>query len=250
LPLDGEPSTHLLKPDPLDAPFGSAGNEVFCTRLAHRCELTTVDTELLQLPGRLVFVTSRYDRRMGAGGVQRIHQEDLCQAFGRWRGDKCERPGERRLRETAQLLSKVADRGSVVRFLQMATFNVAIGNTDAHSKNFGLMHDENGEVKLAPLYDVACHVIRPGHPVDPAMWINEVSSVHTVTTQDLVREAATWKVRLNGKQAYAVVMETLELMRSEVAVAERDVWVDEQVVATVSDRIDALLAGRSAGEST
>ncbi len=119
-----------------------------------------------------------------------------------------------------------------------------------YGKNFNLMHDESGEVRLAPLYDVACHVIRPGHPVDPAMWINGVSSVHTVTTQDLVREAATWKVRLNERQAHAVVIETLELMRSELAEAERDVSVDEQVVETVNDRIDALLAGRSAGEAT
>ncbi|WP_428844477.1 HipA domain-containing protein [Microbacterium enclense] len=43
--------------------------------------------------------------------------------------------------------TRTADR---LRLLRYATFNVAMGNTDAHAKNFSLLHDEAGAMFLAP----------------------------------------------------------------------------------------------------
>ena len=39
--------------------------------------------------------------------------------------------------------------------LRYMTFNVAIGNTDAHAKNFSLLHSALSKTTLAPLYDIA-----------------------------------------------------------------------------------------------
>ena len=35
-------------------------------------------------------------------------------------------------------------------------FNYLIGNNDAHGKNFSVMHKENGDIELAPAYDILC----------------------------------------------------------------------------------------------
>jgi serine/threonine-protein kinase HipA len=39
--------------------------------------------------------------------------------------------------------------------LKVVTFNVLIGNGDAHSKNYSILIGESGEVTLAPVYDAA-----------------------------------------------------------------------------------------------
>jgi serine/threonine-protein kinase HipA len=247
-PLGGQPSTHILKPEPMDLPFGTAGNEVFCTRLAQRCGLTDVDAELIEVGGRYIFVTSRFDRRHVNGVVERIHQEDLCQVFSRHRADKYERPGERRLGEAARMLSRFAARSDVLDLLRMTTFNVAVGNTDAHSKNISILHAPNGDVRLAPLYDVACLVMRAGQPVDLAMAINGVSSIHQVAVDDLVAEAVSWKARVNAAQARSAILEVLASMRAESREAEATVWVDEEVVETVATRVSSLLDGLRAGD--
>lgn len=38
-------------------------------------------------------------------------------------------------------------------FIGQLVFNVGIGNTDAHAKNYSLLHHEDGTVTLSPLYD-------------------------------------------------------------------------------------------------
>ena len=43
----------------------------------------------------------------------------------------------------------------VTVLLRRTTFNVAVGNADAHAKNFSLLHDaDDPEIRLAPFYDV------------------------------------------------------------------------------------------------
>ena len=43
----------------------------------------------------------------------------------------------------------------MTRLLRSTTFNMAVGNADAHAKNFSILHDtDNPAVSLAPLYDV------------------------------------------------------------------------------------------------
>jgi serine/threonine-protein kinase HipA len=45
--------------------------------------------------------------------------------------------------------------GFQLGLLQAVTFNVVIGNADAHSKNYSAMIDRDGSVSLAPIYDAA-----------------------------------------------------------------------------------------------
>ena len=40
--------------------------------------------------------------------------------------------------------------------LRWQAFNVLAGNSDGHAKNLSLLHQANGEVRLAPFYDLVC----------------------------------------------------------------------------------------------
>ena len=40
--------------------------------------------------------------------------------------------------------------------LRWQIFNVLAGNSDGHAKNLSLLYKDNGEVRLAPFYDLVC----------------------------------------------------------------------------------------------
>lgn len=93
-PLNGAPSTHILKPEFADADFASISrNEFFCMRLARRCGLKVASVDLQTIAGRPGLVVDRYDRDTSVTPTRRLHQEDLCQALGVTPDFKYQRPG-------------------------------------------------------------------------------------------------------------------------------------------------------------
>ncbi|MDO3650430.1 HipA domain-containing protein [Nocardia mangyaensis] len=95
-----------------------------------------------------------------------MDQEDFCQALGLDPDAKYESTAEsERLGSRLGRLAPVAaDRAIVpqafrVDLLSAVTFNVIMGNGDAHSKNYSLLLGRRGEVSLAPL-PVAVEVSR------------------------------------------------------------------------------------------
>ena len=101
----------------------------------------------------------RFDRRVEADIVTRIHQEDFAQALGFSSELKYQRRGKPgRWFDVAAALS-VVDRTSDpeqarLNFLLSTLFNFSIGNTDNHAKNYALLYNEPGLPRLAPLYDM------------------------------------------------------------------------------------------------
>jgi hypothetical protein len=84
IPLDGTPSTHILKPD-IKRLAGSVTNEAFCMTLAKLCGLGAAEVTLGRAGKRDYFLVRRYDRVSdGQGIIRRIHQEDFCQLLGLW----------------------------------------------------------------------------------------------------------------------------------------------------------------------
>jgi len=87
-PLDGMPSTHILKPEPPDGDYaGLATNEYFCMRLAARCGLVAADVELVVLAGYDRILCDEFFARLGEVPVINIHPA-LLPAFGGLNGAK------------------------------------------------------------------------------------------------------------------------------------------------------------------
>src|SRR5471030_789417 len=86
LPLGGAPSTHILKPA-VERFEGVVFNEALCLKLAAAAGLPAAGVETRSVDGIDFLVVERYDRHHGksadgAPTLERLHQEDFCQALG------------------------------------------------------------------------------------------------------------------------------------------------------------------------
>ncbi len=162
LPLNGAPSSHILKP-PIHVVEDSVINEGFCMALAEAMQLKPAKSKIHQVLDRSFLLVDRYDRLTVAEGQrQRLHQEDFCQALGVVPEMKYQNEGGPNLEQCFALV-RSATRPSapqVLRLLDYVVFNALVGNHDAHAKNFSLLYSDKAPV-LAPLYDVLSTAVYP-----------------------------------------------------------------------------------------
>ncbi len=161
LPLNGQPSTHILKPCISEYPE-STENEAFVMRLAKSIGLDVADVEPKSVNGHKFLLVKRYDRIVDNSNVKRLHQEDFCQAMGIAPEHKYDKRKKPDLLKCFTLLrnESIAPATDTEKFLQAIIFNVIVGNADAHGKNFSLLYNKNGPF-LAPLYDLLSTTIYP-----------------------------------------------------------------------------------------
>ena len=154
LPLNGTPSSHILKPA-IHAVEDSVINERFCMALAEAMQLNPAKSIVHLVLGRSFLLVERYDRLIDAQGHrQRLHQEDFCQALGVVPEMKYQNEGGPDLVQCFDLVRRVTRPSApqVLRLLDYVIFNALIGNHDAHAKNFSLLYTGKATV-LAPFYD-------------------------------------------------------------------------------------------------
>lgn len=198
-PAGGQPSTHILK---LDDPAhrGLIDAEYHALRLAQDIGLTTLDPEQSTIGKRSVLIVRRYDRVRGLNGtLERVHQEDVCQALGfdheatRGRG-KYEASGGPSLRDVAGLLRRYAtdQTSEMTTLLKLTTLNIVVGNADAHGKNLSVLHARDGHIRLAPAYDLVPTVLWPNLRRRPAMTVNGCTDITSITREGLVSEGMRW----------------------------------------------------------
>jgi serine/threonine-protein kinase HipA len=158
IPMNGSPSTHILKPDSPRLP-GGVQNEAFCLTLARRLKIPTPKITTGQAGKRTYLLVKRYDRTDVSGRWRRLHQEDYCQALGKPPSAKYESNHTGIAGPTLKDLFEITRRHmpptDIVRLLDMVVINVLTCNTDSHAKNYGIMVRGNG-ASLAPMYDVMC----------------------------------------------------------------------------------------------
>jgi len=156
IPSGRTPTTHILKP-PTGEWDGHAENEHFCLKLARACGLVVPNSSVERFRNEIAIVIERYDRVIIAGQRLRVHQEDMCQAVGLHPTRKYENeggPGVRRIVELLRQNSSAVDE-DVQAFLDAIAFNWLIAGTDGHAKNYALLLGGQGNVRLAPFYDLA-----------------------------------------------------------------------------------------------
>ena len=171
LPLNGTPSTHIIKTEIRGYP-GSVENEWFAMALASACGLKVAECEILVIGGKRRYVCRRYDREEAGGVVRRLHQEDFCQALGVSGEMKYENEGGPSfascMKAMQEMKFSLADR---LAFMDRMIFNFLIGNADAHGKNSSILYRQKGGRSLAPIYDVMSTLVYPALSDDGAMSI-------------------------------------------------------------------------------
>jgi len=164
LPPRGAPSSHILKPEIANIP-GSVQNEAYCLTLAAACGLMAAKAVIHKIPssGRTFLLVKRYDRlHRPDGRLDRLHQEDFCQALGIAPEYKYQNEGGPDLAACFGLLRSAARPSApeILRLLDGVIFNALAGNNDAHAKNFSLLYGQQYPT-LASLYDVMCTAVYP-----------------------------------------------------------------------------------------
>ncbi len=227
-PSNGAPSTWILKPD---REHRLAENEATCLALARRCGLDVPDVELLEVNDAKVLAIHRYDRDESTSRVTRIHQEDGCQVTGTPPMQKYEFDGGPSLRAIASILRDYGAVRALEELLRRVTFNVGVGNADAHAKNFSFLHDSGDcSLELAPVYDVLSTIAldqRPG-PTGSLVGastrmgqaVSHVNDVLLVSSEDIVCEATLWGLRRSSAQK--VVNELLDALRGALSTQAGD----------------------------
>lgn len=162
LPRNGTPSSHILKPA-IPAVEDSVTNEGFCLALAEAMQLKPARSRIHAVRDRRFLLVERYDRTHDAAGrLQRLHQEDFCQALGVVPEMKYQNEGGPDLAQCFALVRRITRPSAphVLRLLDYVIFNALIGNHDAHAKNFSFLYAGKAPV-LAPLYDALSTAVYP-----------------------------------------------------------------------------------------
>lgn len=229
------PTTHILKPS-IEGIEASVENELFCMRLAKAVGISVPNTYLIKEENSRGFIVERYDRCIHKdGSVERIHQEDFCQALGIPPEMKYEREGGPSIDSCYLLMDQnfsfpARDK---LKFIDRVIFNYLIGNSDAHGKNFSVLY-KDGRIELAPAYDLLSTDIYPGLSKKMAMKIggqyvpedvmlrhwfrlvpNQKASINLIKKKlgqlaaELPRKASTLKQELNHEGIHAEVMDEI-----------------------------------------
>lgn len=168
----GAPTTHILKPM-IEQVKDSAHNELFCMQLAEKIGLEVAEASLHFVGNTPYYLVKRYDRQVDENSVvQRVHQEDFCQALGVSPELKYEREGGVGIADCQWIIDKYAVHPALdrIKLLNIIIFNYLIGNADAHGKNFSLLY--RGErPQLAPAYDLLSTAVYPDFTDRMAMKI-------------------------------------------------------------------------------
>lgn len=192
VPQDATPTTHIFKPTRAGTRFEDLHvNEFVCLRAAGLLGLRVARVDLVDVGGTKTLVSTRYDRGRGQDGMWlRLHQEDLLQAMSYPPTKKYQSDGGPSVKNVASLFSTLAlaDRDAVrSAFYDAFAFNVLVGGTDAHAKNYSLLL-RGPRVALAPLYDVASSApyLMKGEAVRGSMKVGRTWLVRDVTVEDWV----------------------------------------------------------------
>lgn len=244
-------STHILKPVP-EALRATVDAEAYSLSLTRELGLSSFEAWVEQFDDLTVLVVERYDRsRTESGTITRIHQEDFAQALGlpAHGNDKFEWHEPRanlaamaaELDGTATIFTPGVDREQLLRYV---TANIAIGNTDAHAKNYSLLHDERGGTRLAPLYDIAPLGLRYEAGEQLAMSVNGQGSQPDVTVDDLATEAAAWG--LASSRAREIIDDTLHRLIDGTQTLPAEPSIEAHVPGYVRLQAQNLLDGKPA----
>jgi len=215
-------STHILKPELSNRPE-AIHNEYYSHLLARHMNLASFHSEMVAIGATRFLSIERYDRRVDGDQVSLIHQEDAAQALGlEWSDANAKfqdpkspkRSGRPSAEAVATLMASLETEGDpVATWLRQLIYHVLIGNNDAHAKNVGLLHTEEGAT-ITQLYDAVPNLYQEGRiDWNLAMSVDGEFDHRRISVEKIIAEATSWKA-ISSSRIADVVSETLEAFGS------------------------------------
>lgn len=236
LPLHGAPSTHIIKPHIARFDFNTVLNEGFCLKLAKSAGLDVADCDVLDMLGEQYLLIKRFDRIIrDSFNVERLHQEDFCQALATPPNKKYQSDGGPTLQSCFQLIRSVSSDivFDIPKLLDAVLFNYIIGNCDAHGKNFALLYTRKN-ARLAPLYDLLCTTIYPDLTTKMAMRIGKEYDCRAIRNKDFAKFAQ--DVAINEPLMIERLIELCQIMLNHLEMREFKQYNIEQLQNFIGER--------------
>jgi serine/threonine-protein kinase HipA len=150
--------------------------------------------------GNHAYAIRRFDRSTGGG---QIHIEDFAQVFGVYPEQKYQRASYRNI---AEVLWSEAGEPGIAEFVRRLVFNMLIGNSDMHLKNWSLIYPDGRQAALAPAYDFVSTI---AYLPDDRLALTFVDSkeYRSITLEQFERFAV--KARLPSKLTLQTAAETV-----------------------------------------
>lgn len=244
LPCGEYISTHIIKPQ---NPYFEdiIYNENFCMRLADKIGLPTAYSDIREFSGVKAYIVKRFDRENNiskVSGLERIHQEDFCQAL-LLPDKKYQKEGGANIKQCYKLIrnadfAKKAD--ALITYLQTIVFNFIIGNSDAHGKNFSLLH-KNGKYELSPLYDLVSTCIYETLSANMAMAIDGEYNPNKITKLHFLNLAKELEIKPNVMEK---IINDLASNILKVVVELKKELQTQDLYSPIIDKIELLISKR------
>ena len=158
-PIGATPTTHILKPE-INNPdielYKSVENEFYCLKILELFGLPVNSADIKTFGATKTLVIKRFDRKWTTDGkLERIQQEDLCQALSFTSDKKYQNDGGPTATKILNFLANSENNVNDIKtfFTSLVLFNL-LGATDGHAKNYSIFLGRGGSFHLTPLYDV------------------------------------------------------------------------------------------------
>lgn len=209
LPQGNSPSSHILK-FPSQRIKYLPENECLMALYGKNMGLEMATPQILDIDGIKTYLVERYDRKIQAGKLLRLHQEDFCQALAYSYKVKYETDGGPRFQDCYQCLEERSGflPEDLERLVKWLIVNVLTGNCDAHAKNISLLMVKPGEWRLSPHYDIVSTKLYPKLSSKLAMTIGGSSDSGMVTGAHWTRLAK--EIKMGTKWLQQTVQEMAE----------------------------------------
>jgi serine/threonine-protein kinase HipA len=201
------------------------GLEAAAMELGRRAGIKTADSRLLALGSRKCLLVKRFDINEAGGRNHLVSMQSLLKADGYYYA------GYRDMAEVIRHISALPAQDLHKLYRQMV-FNVMIGNTDDHLKNFLMLHNDEGW-RLSPAFDLVPnigfnreHVLRIGYDNRPP------------DLETLLQEAGHFGLK-RRQQAQELVMEVHEAVLEWPAI-----FIANQVPAKDAESIGSDISRR------
>lgn len=219
LPKYGTATTHILK-----LPMGLIGNqrldlsesvenEWLCSLILNAYGLPVARCNPVSFAGIKALAVERFDRQLETTGqlhrLNRLPQEDLCQAHGLAPHKKYESDGGPGIERIMKLLEgSITPAEDKLAFFKAQIVFWMLCAPDGHAKNFSIQFFPGGKYKLAPLYDVlSAHPLLGEGP-------SKISGYRVKLAMAARSKNAHWKVREIQRKHWMAVAERHDVVSS------------------------------------
>lgn len=226
--IPGAEGEYILKPQTSRFP-NIPENEQCCMDMAEETRIDVPAHCLLSLKDKsFAYVVKRFDRKNG----EKIHQEDFYQileAKDKYAGS-VEQIG-RKLKEISSVPGL-----DVQLFFERVIFYFIIGNGDAHLKNYSITYRDDGQIRLAPAYDIVCSKLVIPREEDSAIAINGKKNDLKRDDFDKLAEYLNIPVKVR----YEKFEKKFDMMKKNIGSSHIDKEKQKRFIEIIKERIGRL----------